>query len=202
LLKYENIHDKEQLFNILKTKHIWKKYKEIDNFNPKKYTNDLVIQYDPKSEISLADRKVQEATTMKLYNMSQELAYMVYTLDEYLKFIDQQKDASADFKKTSKVFATEINKLKGTLVVTTGDNYVGAAENQLREDMIELYAKVAQSYHKPNRAEIDNLESIESKFNKGKEDLAKLKDKWVAKVEKQAGATVALLSYEEFLKMP
>ena len=42
LLKYENIHDKEQLFNILKTKHIWKKYKEIDNFNPKKYTNDLV----------------------------------------------------------------------------------------------------------------------------------------------------------------
>jgi hypothetical protein len=42
LLKYENIHDKEQLFNILKTKHIWKKYKEIDNFNPKKYSSDLI----------------------------------------------------------------------------------------------------------------------------------------------------------------
>jgi hypothetical protein len=42
LLKYEGSHDKEQLFNILKTKHIWKKYKEIDNFNPKKYTSDLI----------------------------------------------------------------------------------------------------------------------------------------------------------------
>jgi len=42
LLKYENVNDKEQLFNILKTKHIWKKYKEIDNFNPKKYTSDLI----------------------------------------------------------------------------------------------------------------------------------------------------------------
>ncbi len=177
-------------------------YKVVITKGKEKYTNDLVIQYDPKSEISLEDRKVQEATTMKLYNMSQELAYMVYTLDEYLKFIDQQKDASADFKKTSKAFATEINKLKGTLVVTTGDNYVGAAENQLREDMLDLYAKVAQSYHKPNRAEMDNLESIESKFNKGKEELAKLKDKWVSKVEKQAGAAVALLSYEEFLKKP
>jgi hypothetical protein len=42
LLKYQNIDDKEQLFNILKTKHIWKKYKEIDNFNARKYTNDLI----------------------------------------------------------------------------------------------------------------------------------------------------------------
>jgi len=42
LLKYEKIKDKEQLLNILKTKHIWKKYKEIDNFNPKKYTSDLI----------------------------------------------------------------------------------------------------------------------------------------------------------------
>jgi hypothetical protein len=42
LLKYENIHDKEQLFNILKTKHIWKKFKEINSFNYKKYTNDLI----------------------------------------------------------------------------------------------------------------------------------------------------------------
>lgn len=41
-LRYENIIDKEQLFNILKTKPVWKKYKEIDNFNPKKYSSDLI----------------------------------------------------------------------------------------------------------------------------------------------------------------
>ena len=42
LLKFKNIKDKIQLFNILKTTHIWKKYKEIDNFNPKSYTSDLI----------------------------------------------------------------------------------------------------------------------------------------------------------------
>ena len=42
LLKSKNINNKEQLLNILKTTHIWKKFKEIENFNPKKYTSDLV----------------------------------------------------------------------------------------------------------------------------------------------------------------
>lgn len=42
LLKFEKINDKDQLFNILKTKHIWKKYKEIESFSPKKYTSDLI----------------------------------------------------------------------------------------------------------------------------------------------------------------
>lgn len=41
-LMFNKITDKEQLFNILKTTHVWKKYKEIDNFNPKKYTSDLI----------------------------------------------------------------------------------------------------------------------------------------------------------------
>lgn len=42
LLSFYKIDDKEKLNNILKTTHIWKKYKEIDNFNPKKYTSDLI----------------------------------------------------------------------------------------------------------------------------------------------------------------
>lgn len=42
LLKFKKINDKTQLFNILKTTHIWKKYKEIENFNPKNYTSNLI----------------------------------------------------------------------------------------------------------------------------------------------------------------
>jgi hypothetical protein len=177
-------------------------YKVVITKGKEKYSNDLVIQYDPKSEISLADRKVQEATTMKLYNMSQELAYMVYSLDEYVKFISQQNSTNADFKKTSNAFVADLNKLKATLVVTTGDNYVGAAENQLREDLVDLYSKIAQTYHKPNKAELDNLDAIESKFNTGKTEFAKIKDKYLSKVEKLAGTTVALKTYEEYLLTP
>ncbi len=177
-------------------------YKVVITKGKEKYSNDLVIQYDPKSEISLADRKIQESITMKLYNMSQELAYMVYSLDEYIKFIEKQNSTNADFKKTSNAFVADLNKLKGTLVVTTGDNYVGAAENQLREDLVELYSKIAQTYHKPNKAELDNLDAIESKFNTGKTEFAKIKDKYLSKVEKLAGTTVALKTYEEYLLTP
>lgn len=42
LLKYEKINDKESLLKILKTKYIWKRCIEIENFNPKKYVNDLI----------------------------------------------------------------------------------------------------------------------------------------------------------------
>ncbi|HKL91195.1 MAG TPA: hypothetical protein VJ880_08435, partial [Allomuricauda sp.] len=81
-----------------------------------------------------------------------------------------------------------------TLVITTGDNYVGAAEPQLRERMADLYSKVASSYDKPSAAELKNLEVIAERFNTAKTDFAKLKDKYL---KKQA---VTLMTFEDFLE--
>jgi photosystem II stability/assembly factor-like uncharacterized protein len=179
-------------------------YKVIIQKGKETYTNDLVIQYDPKSDISLADRKLQEEATMKLYNMSQELAYVVYTLDEYVKIAEEVKARDAKSAKIATPLITELTKLKETLVVTKGDNYVGAAEPQLREKMAELYSKVADSYYKPNQAELSNLEAIESRFEKGKEDYKKIKDKNLPKVinakSKDAIEPIVLKTYEEFLR--
>lgn len=180
-------------------------YKVVIQKGKETYTNDLVIQYDPKSEISLADRKLQEAATKKLYDMSQELAYMVYTLDEYVKIAEGVKARDAKSAKIASPLITELTKLKETLVVTKGDNYVGAAEPQLREKMAELYAKVAASYYKPNQAELDNLEAVESRFNTGKADYKKIKDKHLNKVianSKDGVEPLVLKTYEEFLQMP
>ena len=179
-------------------------YKVIIQKGKETFTNDLVIQYDPKSDISLADRKLQEAATMKLYNMSQELAYVVYTLDEYVKIAEGVKARDAKSAKIATPLITELTKLKETLVVTKGDNYVGTAEPQLREKMAELYSKVADSYYKPNQAELSNLEAIESRFEKGKEDYKKIKDKNLPKVinanSKDAIQPIVLKTYEEFLR--
>ena len=56
-----------------------------------------------------------------------------------------------------------------TLVITTGDNYVGSAEPQLREKMADLYSKIADSYDKPSNAELESLAVIEERFEKAKE---------------------------------
>ena len=181
-------------------------YKVVIQKGKETYTNDLVIQYDPKSDISLADRKLQEEATKKLYDMSQELAYMVYTLDEYVKIAEGVKARDAKSAKIATPLITELTGLKETLVVTKGDNYVGAAEPQLREKMAELYAKVADSYYKPNQAELSNLEAIESRFNTGKNDYKKTKDKHLPKVisatSKDGVQPLVLKTFEEFLRLP
>jgi hypothetical protein len=181
-------------------------YKVVIQKGKDTYTNDIVVQYDPKSDISLADRKLQEETTKKLYNMSQELAYMVYEVDETLKAAENVKGKNASAAKTVAPLITELTKLKETLVVTKGDNYVGAAEPQLREKMSELYAKVADSFYKPNTAEMGNLEAVETRFNTAKTDFKKIKDKELKKLtslmsENKFGQ-IPMKSYDEFLKEP
>lgn len=178
-------------------------YKVVIQKGKDTYTNDLVVQYDPKSTISLADRKAQEAATKKMFDMSQELAYLVYTMDEYLKMAEQAK---AKNPKAIDPMIKEFTNLKETLVVTKGDNYVGAAEPQLREKMTDLYAKVAQSYYKPNQSELSNMEAIESRFTKAKDDYKKLKDKYLPKMNsvlsKDKIQPIVLKTFDEYLQMP
>jgi photosystem II stability/assembly factor-like uncharacterized protein len=181
-------------------------YKVVIQKGKETYTNDLVVQYDPKSEITLADRKKQEEATKKLFDMSQELAYMVYTLDEYLKLAETVNAKNPKNAKTTKPFVDELNKLKETLVVTKGDNYVGAAEPQLREKMSDLYAKVASNFTAPNKAELDNWESVESSFTSAKAEFKKIKDKHLPKITPlivgDSKQPVILKTKEEFLEMP
>jgi hypothetical protein len=181
-------------------------YKVVIQKGKETYMNDIVIQYDPKSDIPLADRKLQEETTKKLYNMSQELAYMVYELDETVKAAENVKGKSAAAAKAVSPLISDLTNLKETLVVTKGDNYVGSAEPQLRERMIDLYSKVADSFYKPNSAELGNLEAIETRFNAAKTDFKKAKDKNLKKLtsllsENKFGQ-LPIKSYDEFLKEP
>lgn len=178
-------------------------YKVVIQKGKETYTNDLVVEYDSKSLVSLADRKAQEAATKKMFDMSQELAYLVYTMDEYLKMAEQAK---AKNPKAIDPMIKDFNKLKETLVVTKGDNYVGAAEPQLREKMTDLYAKVAQSYYKPNQAELSNMEAVESRFTTAKDDYKKLKDKYLPKLNsvlsKDKLQPIVLKTFEEYLQIP
>jgi photosystem II stability/assembly factor-like uncharacterized protein len=182
------------------------RYKVVIQKGKDTYTNDLVIEYDKRSDIPLADRKLQEETTRKLYDMSEELAYLVYELDAHVKVAESLKTKNPSVAKTVNPFIGELTKLKETLVVTKGDNYVGAAEPQLREKMAELYSKVAQSFYKPNRAELDNLEAIENRFNTAKTDFKKIKDKYYAKIsdllKKNGIEPVTLKPFTEFVKEP
>jgi hypothetical protein len=121
-------------------------------------------------------------TTMMLYNLSEELAYTVYTIDEIL--------SSDNFKKGIK---NKLQTLKESLVITTGDNYVGAAENELREDLLDLFSKISDSYDKPSQNDMDNLNLVVDEYNNLKSEF----DKIIKKVDL---SKLELLSFQEYLK--
>ena len=132
--------------------------------------------------MSDAEIALKHKTTMEMYDMTQELAYMVYELDAMYDRVKEDK----------KKLAESLYSLKETLVITTGDNYVGSAEPQLREKMADLYSKIAGSYDKPSNAELASLEVIKKRFEKAKADFNKLKEK--AKIE-----DLELKTFEEFV---
>ena len=155
-------------------------YKAVIKKGRDTFEHQFDIVYDAHSGLSDSERKLKHDTTMKLYDMTQDLAYLVYELDEILA-ATQSKKAKAS-----------LQELKETLVITTGDNYVGAAEPELREKMANLYSKIAGSYDKPSASELENLRIIEERFNAAKLSFTKLKKK--AKVKE-----LALKSFEEFV---
>ncbi|GIV35887.1 MAG: hypothetical protein KatS3mg032_0266 [Cyclobacteriaceae bacterium] len=180
-------------------------YKVVIRKGNETYTSDLVVEYDKKSPIPLADRKMQEETARKLYDRCQELAYFVYEIDENLKAAEALKAKNASAAKSFAPYVAGLTQLKKTLVVTEGDNYVGAAEPQLRERLAELYSRVAQSFYKPNQAELDNMEALEQRFATAKADFEKLRAKY-KKFEdaliKNGLGPISLKPFAEFVKEP
>lgn len=158
------------------------KYKAVINKGKESFEHVFEVVYDKHSGLSDEERELKYNTTMKMYDMTQDLAYLVYELDAIL-----------ENSKENKKLSSELNTLKETLVITTGDNYVGAAEPQLREKMADLYSKIAGSYDKPSASELESLSIIEERFNKAKEDFGKLKKK-----SKLEGLNIK--TFEEFIK--
>ncbi|MDT0607527.1 WD40/YVTN/BNR-like repeat-containing protein [Croceitalea rosinachiae] len=160
-------------------------YKVVLKKGKETFEHSFNLVYDEKSPLTSGDRELKNSTTMQLYDMTQELAYLVYEVDEILT----NAEANGDSKTVSK-----LTTLKETLVITTGDNYVGSAEPQLREKMTDLYSKLASSYDRPSNAELENLKVIVSRFTKAKEDFLKLKTKYFKK------QPLELKSFETFLE--
>lgn len=157
-------------------------YKAVMTKGKETYEQTFDVIYDQKSLLTPADRNLKNVTTMQLYDMTQELAYLVYELDEIMTQSEGSK------------LAQKLNVLKETLVITTGDNYVGSAEPQLREKMADLFSKLANSYDKPSKSELLNLQVIANRFDTAQSDFSKLKKKFKAKEGSE------IMNYEDFLE--
>ena len=178
-------------------------YKAIITKGKETFTHTFKVVNDPKSAISASDRIKQKETTRTLFNMCEELAYAVYQIDETLKILDIVQEKNKGFTKEATKIKGNYNSLKEKLVVTTGDNYVGSAEKQLREKLGELYATVAGNFTAPSASQTENMAVIKQRFDNSMAEFKTLKTKNEATIQKQVSTLsipYVLKTFAEFVE--
>jgi photosystem II stability/assembly factor-like uncharacterized protein len=168
-------------------------YKVVFTKGKETYETQVVLMNDPDSPYTDEQRQELYKVTMELYDMVQDLAYLVYKIDAYIDSANKLSD------NTSQKLVRKLTDLKKTLVITTGDNYVGSADPQLREDMADLYSKIANGFAPPSRPELVSLALIKKRFEDAKKAYAKIENKEIKKFLKQ-GHEVEIETFTEFVK--
>lgn len=154
-------------------------YKVVINKGRDKFEQEFKLTNDPTTSVDSAYFKQKNDIVMSLYDLTQDLAYMVYQVDEMIE--------GSQGKLKSKLI-----DLKKTLVITTGDNYVGAAAPELREKLANLYSKIADSYSVPSPNEMEYMEVILDLYSTAEKEFNRLKKKSKISFEE-------LKSFDEFL---
>lgn len=179
------------------------KYKVVLTKGNERFEQEFEVIYDPKSVISLEDRKEQAKVTQELFDRNESLAYMVYELDELIALNAKIIEKNPKTQKANGKIDSEFNSLKNTMVVTTGDMYVGAAEPQLREKLSTIYATIAGQFDAPSPSQKANIENVMDLYKTAQTGFEALKAKYKNKLIEQAtqqGIPFALKTKEEFLK--
>ena len=180
------------------------KYKIVLTKSKKKYEHIIEVKYDENSITTLAERKEQEALTKTMFTMVEDLAFMVYEINETQKLTEDIIENQPKGKKVAQKLYDELELLKKDLVITTGDNYVASAEPELREKMGDLYSGIATSYDRVSESHKQNFELISEEFEKAKKRYETIKNKegkkFMTFLDKNKIAMPAVKSKEEFLK--
>jgi len=152
------------------------KYKVVVTKGSKTFESDIQLAYDTESIHSVDDRNTKYKAAMELYTLTENIASEVENLDAIqatAKQIDTKGDKNLAKKLNLTLLNKEIDDLRATMVVTTGDNYVGAAEPELREKVASLYSAVVGYAGRPTNAQTENAKLLNIRFlnSKTKIDL-------------------------------
>jgi photosystem II stability/assembly factor-like uncharacterized protein len=179
-------------------------YKIVLTKGKDKFETVIETTYDKKSITTLGERKEQEALTATLFDMVEDLAYMVYEINENQAKAAAIIENNQKGEKVAGKFNIALEELRKTLVITTGDNYVASADPELREEMGALYSNVATTYDGVSGAYRLNYELISEEFETAKKQyetiLKKEGEKFYTYLEKNEIEKPVIKSKDEFLK--
>jgi len=150
------------------------------------YRKKFKTLYDTLPKIPLENRKIQEKTVAELFNMMEDLAYLVYQTHAIIDYAQKVKKQNPKLSKQAEKVVKAFTALKKTLVQTTGDNYTQTPEPELREKLSKLYNKVAGKFDKPSNSQMKNFKILQKELSDKHREFDALKKKYVDKLEKKA----------------
>jgi photosystem II stability/assembly factor-like uncharacterized protein len=169
------------------------------------FEKEIELQYDPNSTLSLKEREEQQKVTLDLFNIIQELAYLVYQIDQWDDKVQELIKVEKVQNKVLVQFDLKLDSLRNKLVITTGDNYVGAAEPQLKEKLNDIYGTISSYFGAPSSTQLENIAALKKDFSNAKQEFEKIKKDHSKAFDKATEknptlAKIIISSFEEFLK--
>ena len=180
------------------------KYKVKITKGSEVFEKEIEVQYDPKSPFSLDERTAQQKVTKELFDFTQDLAYFVYSVDQWDASVKDFLSKNSAPNKVAQALSKEIDDLRDKLVITKGDNYVGAGEPKLREQLGDIYSTIGSYYGAPSSTQMENIQMLLTTFNQAKQQFEKMKSSSLKSFEKELAkkslSVPKILTFEEFLK--
>lgn len=169
------------------------------------FEKQIEVIYDSSSSFTLSERAQQQQTTKEVFNMIQDLAYLVYQIDQWDAKVSEYKTKHTKTEKIVDGLRMELTAMRNILVVTTGDNYVGTAEDELREKLNEIFANVSSFFGAPSSSELANIKALSNELNNAKKQFGVIQETRIkafkSLLEKDTSIKMPeILSFEEFLK--
>ena len=119
------------------------------------YTGTIELRPNPNSIHSPEDRELQRKTSMEIYRMLEDLAFLAANVRSVL---DQLKKSVETIHELSPLI-TKLDTLQKALAVSKESTGI-TGEEQLREKIANLYGSVVFYYGRPTQSQLNRLDGL------------------------------------------
>jgi photosystem II stability/assembly factor-like uncharacterized protein len=162
----------------------------------------LDLKIHPDMPHSKEDITQQYETSMKLYKMTEDLAFLVENISRVQSETEKMIKADKVSESTGKNLIEKLEELRSTLVATKEGRITG--EEQLRERLGWLYMTVTWFNGKPTDSQLERIPGLAAELEAGQKKAADIFNNYLNKVNselKSKGATeILIMTREEFEK--
>ncbi len=165
------------------------------------YEGKIVVEYDPNSNHSDADRDIRHENLMKAYHLIEDLAFIDHQILEIQsQCTELSKFANGKLKTSLQAMADDMDRRHKLISATKYGRITG--EVRLRDRLATIYGGVMSYQGKPSQTQMTRLNNLEDEIKTLEEEFSVIKTKDLAKLnkklEKSGLIPIELTSREKF----